>query len=54
MPYKSLAQERFFHVNKAKLQAQGVDVSEWDRASKGLKLKKRVAKYHATRGKNNA
>ena len=44
MPYKSDAQRRFFHANKAKLEAQGVDVDEWDRASKGKKLPERVGK----------
>lgn len=38
MPYKSLAQERFFHANRKKLAKQGVNVDEWDKASKGLKL----------------
>jgi len=38
MPYKSEAQRRYFHANKAKLEKQGVKVSEWDRASKGAKL----------------
>ncbi len=38
MPYKSLAQERYFNANRGKLQAQGVDVNEWNQASKGLKL----------------
>lgn len=35
MPYKSLAQMRFFNANRAKLEAQGVDVAEWNAASKG-------------------
>lgn len=43
MPYKSEAQRRFFHANKAKLQRQGVNVSEWDRASKGKKIPERKA-----------
>ena len=44
MPYKSLAQEAYFHRNKKKLESQGVNVSEWDRASKGKKLPKRIKK----------
>lgn len=44
MPYKSQKQRAFFHANKKKLEAQGVDVSEWDRASKGKKLPKRKKK----------
>jgi hypothetical protein len=42
MPYKSLAQERYFHANKKKLEAQGVNVAEWDRATRGKKLPKKV------------
>ena len=38
MPYKSLKQERYFNANKAKLQKQGVNVNEWNSASKGMKL----------------
>ena len=47
MPYKSLAQERYFHANKKKLEKQGVNVSEWDRSSKGKKLPKKVKKKKA-------
>jgi hypothetical protein len=38
MPYESLAQERYFNANRGKLEAQGVDVDEWNAASKGKKL----------------
>lgn len=38
MPYKSLKQEGFFNANRKKLEAKGVDVGEWNQASKGLKL----------------
>ena len=38
MPYKSRAQEKFFNANRSKLEKQGVDVSEWNKASKGKKL----------------
>lgn len=41
MPYASDAQRRYFHANKEELEAQGVDVDEWDRASKGKKLPER-------------
>lgn len=44
MPYRSLKQQAFFHANKAKLEAQGVNVGEWDAASKGKKLPKRVVR----------
>jgi len=42
MPYKSLAQERYFNANRKKLQRQGVNVNEWNQASKGKKLPKRA------------
>jgi len=44
MPYKSEAQRKYFHANKEKLEKQGVNVSEWDAASKGKKLPKKVSK----------
>ena len=44
MPYKSEAQRKFFHANKKKLEKQGVNVEEWDRESKGLKLPRKVKK----------
>ncbi len=43
MPYKSLAQERYFNANRAKLERQGVNVDEWNSASKGKKLPRRAA-----------
>lgn len=44
MPYKSKAQEAYFNVNKKKLEKQGVNVDEWNKASKGMKLPKRAKK----------
>lgn len=38
MPYESVLQERFFNANRAKLEKQGVDVDEWNKASKGKDL----------------
>lgn len=38
MPYKSLAQERYFNANRAKLERQGVNVDEWNKSSRGMKL----------------
>lgn len=38
MPYKSKSQAGYFHAHKKELEAQGVDVDEWDAASKGKKL----------------
>ncbi len=53
MPYKSLAQERYFNANRGKLEAQGVDVNEWNKASKGKKLprKKRPHVFAAKKSK---
>lgn len=45
MPYVSQAQAGYFHTHKAELERQGVNVSEWDKATKGKKLPKRVRKY---------
>ena len=44
MPYKSEVQGKFFHANIKELEKQGVDVKEWDKESKGLKLPKKVKK----------
>jgi hypothetical protein len=38
MPYKSKAQEAYFNANKPQLEKQGVDVNEWNAASKGKDL----------------
>ena len=40
MPYKSKAQERYFHANESTLGK--LTVKEFDRASKGKKLPERV------------
>ncbi len=42
MPYKSRVQEEYFNENRAKLEAQGVNVDEWNAASKGMKLPRRA------------
>ena len=44
MPYKSDAQRKWFHANKKQLAREGVNISEWDKASKGKKLPKKVKK----------
>ena len=43
MPFKSKKQQGFFNANKKKLEAQGVNVTEWNKSSKGLKLPKRLS-----------
>jgi len=40
MPYVSQAQAGYFHTHKAELEKQGVNVDEWDKASKGKSLPK--------------
>lgn len=42
MPYKSKMQQAYFNANREKLEKQGVDVDEWNRESKGMKLPKKV------------
>jgi hypothetical protein len=42
MPFKSEAQRRYFEANRRKLEKQGVNVEEWEQASKGMKLPERA------------
>lgn len=42
MPYQSQAQAAYFHEHQAELEKQGVNVAEWDAASKGMKLPAKV------------
>jgi len=42
MPYASKKQEAYFNANRKKLESQGVDVDEWNKASKGMKLPEKV------------
>ena len=44
MPYKSQAQAAYFNIHKKQLESQGVNVNEWNQASKGKKLPKKVSK----------
>jgi hypothetical protein len=41
MPYKSKAQAAYFNIHRRELEAQGVNVSEWNSASKGKKMPKK-------------
>lgn len=43
MPYKSESQRKFFNVNRKRLEAEGVNVDEWNQASKGKKLPEKKA-----------
>jgi hypothetical protein len=45
MPYASRAQQKFFHANKSKLEKQGVNVSEWDRATDFKTLPEKKKKF---------
>lgn len=45
MPFKSEAQRGFFNANRKKLEAQGVDVGEWNQSSKGMKLPAKAPKH---------
>ena len=44
MPYKSQAQAAYFNIHKKELEKQGVDVNEWNQASKGKSLPKKASK----------
>ena len=48
MPFKSQKQEAFFNANRDKLESQGVNVDEWNKASKGMKLPKQAPKAAPT------
>lgn len=47
MPYVSTAQRGYFHAHKAELERQGVNVGEWDKASKGKSLPEHKRKASA-------
>lgn len=51
MPYKSKAQEAYFNIHRKELEKQGVDVAEWNKASKGKKLPQKVSKLQAMKKK---
>jgi hypothetical protein len=40
--FQSEAQQRYFEVNKATLEKQGIDVKGWEESSRGLKLPQRA------------
>jgi len=47
MPYKSDAQRRYFNANRTRLEAEGVDVDEWNQASKGQPIPKKKSEKSA-------
>lgn len=44
--YKSKAQEAYFNIHKKELESKGVDVAEWNAASKGKKLPEHASAKH--------
>lgn len=44
MPYKSQDQAAYFNIHKKELEKKGVDVAEWNAASKGMDLPKKKVK----------
>ncbi len=54
MPFKSEAQRRYFEANKSNLEKQGVNVEEWEQASKGMKLPERAPRRATKKKKTRA
>jgi hypothetical protein len=50
MPYKSKAQERYFNANRDELEKSGVDVDEFNEASKGKDLPEKARPKKKIRG----
>lgn len=44
MPFVSKAQRGYFHAHRDELEKLGVNVDEWDQATKGKKLPEHVEK----------
>lgn len=44
MPYKSRSQAAYFNIHRKELEGEGVNVSEWNKKSKGKKLPKKAKK----------
>jgi hypothetical protein len=52
MPFKSEAQRAYFNAHRAEFERQGVNVEEWNEASRGMNLpEKATKKLVSTRGK---
>jgi len=51
MPYESQAQAAFFNTHRKQLARQGVNVDEWNQASKGLKLPEHSSQRGLTQSK---
>ena len=51
-PYVSKAQEKFFNLHRRELEKKGVNVDEWNKASRGLKLPKHIKKVKTKKKKH--
>ena len=51
MPFVSQAQAGYFHTHKAQLEKQGVNVDEWDQATRDMHLPKHAPKSDVTQMK---
>jgi len=54
MPFKSQAQQAYFNANRGKLEAQGVNVDEWNAASEGKTLPQRAGKPKKAKPKRSS
>jgi hypothetical protein len=45
MPYVSKSQAAYFNIHKKELERQGVDVNEWDAASRGQHVPEHVHEH---------
>jgi hypothetical protein len=50
MPFVSKAQQGYMNANRQKMEGQGVDVSEWNNASKGKSLPGRAPSQELDKG----
>lgn len=51
MPYKSIAQQRYFNANREKLEKEGVDVDEWNKSTGDKNLPKRIGETKEQKAK---
>jgi len=52
VPYVSEAQRKYFNANRAALEREGVNVDEWNAASKGKKLPLRLSAMRKRKKRN--
>ena len=52
MPYKSEAQRKYFNVHKQQLEKEGVNVNEWNKESKVIKLPNKIVEAKIKKKKN--